>query len=44
LKIKKKKFGALIEKIREVAYEENRVTVRLANYIAKVKSWNKNLR
>ena len=37
----KKKFGALVEKLREVACEENRATVRLANYIAKVKGWDK---
>ncbi len=37
----KKKFGALVEKLREVACEENRVTVRLANFIAKVKNWDK---
>jgi len=37
----KKKFGSLIEEMREVACEENRVTVRLANYIAKYKGWDK---
>ena len=37
----KKKFGALVEKLREVACEENRVTVRLANFIAKVKGWDR---
>ncbi len=37
----KKKFGPLVEKLREVACEENRATVRLANYIAKVKGWDK---
>ncbi|NPB04984.1 MAG: hypothetical protein GXO08_01190 [Aquificae bacterium] len=37
----KKKFGPLIEKMREVACEENRATVRLANYIAKVKGWDR---
>ena len=37
----KKKFGALVEKIREVACEENRATVRLANFVAKVKNWEK---
>ncbi|NPB07790.1 MAG: hypothetical protein GXN96_02540 [Aquificae bacterium] len=37
----KKKFGSLVEKIREVACEENRVTVRLANFIAKVRGWDK---
>ncbi len=37
----KKKFGALVERLREVACEENRATVRLANYIAKVKGWDK---
>jgi len=37
----KKKFGPLIEKMREVACEENRATVRLANYVAKVKGWDK---
>jgi len=37
----KKKFGPLVEKLREVACEENRATVRLANYIAKVRGWDK---
>ena len=37
----KKKFGPMIEEMREVACEENRVTVRLANYIAKYKGWDK---
>ncbi|NPA52819.1 MAG: hypothetical protein GXO22_07975 [Aquificae bacterium] len=37
----KKKFGAMVEQLREVACEENRVTVRLANYIAKFKGWDK---
>lgn len=36
-----KKFGSMIEELREVALEENRVTVRLANYIAKYHNWNK---
>ncbi len=37
----KKKFGSMVEELREVALEENRVTVRLANYIARYKNWNK---
>jgi len=37
----KKKFGSLIEEMREVACEENRVTVRLANYIARYRGWDK---
>lgn len=37
----KKKFGALVEKIREVACEENRVTVRLANFVARINNWDK---
>lgn len=37
----KKKFGSMVEKLREVACEENRATVRLANYIAKVRGWDK---
>ena len=37
----KKKFGPMIESLREVALEENRVTTRLANYIAKYHGWNK---
>ncbi len=36
-----KKFGAMLEELREVALEENRITVRLANYIAKYKGWEK---
>ena len=35
------KFWALIEELREVALEENRITVRQANYIAKYHSWDK---
>lgn len=37
----RKKFGSLVEKLREVACEENRITVRLANFIAKVRNWDK---
>lgn len=37
----KKKFGSQIEKLREVALAENRVTVRLANYVARYKNWDK---
>ncbi len=37
----KKKFGAMVEKLREVACEENRITVRLANFIARVNNWDK---
>jgi len=37
----KKRFGAMVEQLREVALVENRVTVRLANYIAKYHWWDK---
>ncbi len=37
----KKKFGSLVEELREVACEENRVSVRLANFIAKYRGWDK---
>ncbi len=37
----KKKFGAMVEQLREVALLENRVTVRLANYVAKYHGWDK---
>ena len=40
----KKKFGSMVEELREVACEENRVTVRLANYIAKYRGWDKEYR
>ena len=36
-----KKFGEEIEKLREVAIEENRATVKMANYVAKYKNFNK---
>ncbi len=36
-----KKFGAMLEELREVALEENRVSVRLANYVAKYRGWDK---
>ena len=36
-----KKFGDEIEKLREVAIEENRASVKTANYIAKYKDFNK---
>ncbi|WP_297447070.1 hypothetical protein [Desulfurobacterium sp.] len=36
-----KKFGPMIEKLREVALEENRITVRLANYISAYNGWGK---
>ncbi|WP_457568350.1 hypothetical protein [Desulfurobacterium sp.] len=36
-----KKFGPMIEKLREVAVEENRATVRLANYVSAYNSWGK---
>jgi len=36
-----KKFGDEIENLREVAIEENRATVKTANYIAKYKGFNK---
>ena len=31
----------MIEQLREVALEENRITVRLANYVARWKGWDK---
>jgi len=37
----KKRFGPMIEELREVACEENRVTVRLANYVARYHGWDK---
>ena len=37
----KKKFWPMIDQLRQVAYEENRITVRLANYISKYKGWEK---
>ncbi len=37
----KKRFGAMIEQLREVALIENRVTVRLANYVVKYHGWDK---
>ena len=37
----KKKFGPMVEQLREVACEENRATVRLANYIARFNGWDK---
>ena len=37
----KKKFWPMIEELREVALEENRITVRLANYVSKYKSFDK---
>ena len=36
----KKKFGSLVEQLRQVAREENYVTVRLANFIAKHNNWD----
>ncbi len=36
-----KKFGPRVEKLREVAREENVATVRMANYIARFKGWDK---
>ncbi len=36
-----KKFGSMIEELREVAMEENRITVRLANIISKYKWFDK---
>jgi hypothetical protein len=36
-----KKFGDEVEKLREVALEENRATVKTANYIAKYKGFDK---
>ncbi|RKQ63972.1 hypothetical protein C7457_0861 [Thermovibrio guaymasensis] len=40
----RKKFGSIVEELREVACEENRVTVRLANYVARYKGWDKEYR
>ena len=37
----RKKFGPRVEKLREVAREENVATVRLANYVARYKGWDK---
>jgi len=37
----KKKFGPMIEELREVALEENRITVRTANYVSKFKGFDK---
>jgi hypothetical protein len=37
----KKKFGDKIEELREVALEENRATVKTANYVAKYKGFDK---
>ncbi len=37
----RKKFGPRVEKLREVAREENVATVRLANYIAQFRHWSK---
>jgi len=39
-----KKFGPRIEKLRTVAREENVATVRLANYLARFKGWDKEYR
>ena len=36
-----KKFGDEIEKFRQTAIEENRATVKMANYISKYKNFNK---
>ncbi len=36
-----RRFGPRIEKLREVAREENVATVRLANYFARYKGWDK---
>ncbi len=36
-----KKFGNEIEKLREVALEENRATIKTANYVSKYKGFNK---
>jgi len=40
----KKKFGPLVEELRQVACEENRVSVMLANYVAKDRGWDKEYR
>lgn len=36
-----KKFGPRVDKLREVSREENVATVRLANYVARRKGWDK---
>ncbi len=37
----KKRFGHQLDSMREVACEENRVTVQLANYVARKQGWDK---
>ncbi len=37
----KKKFWPMVEQLKQVAIEENRITVRLANYIARYNGWDK---
>ncbi len=39
-KIWEKRLGSIIEKMREVAVEENDITVKLANFVAKSKKWD----
>ncbi len=36
----KKKFGPMVERLRDVARQENYITVRLANFIAKYYGWD----
>ncbi len=40
----RKKFGPRVEKLREVSREENVATVRLANYVARHREWEKHYR
>ncbi len=35
-----KRLGSIIKKMREVAVEENDITVKLANFVAKAKKWD----
>ena len=37
----KERFGSMVEELREVACEENRASVRLANYVARYRGWDK---
>jgi len=37
----RKKFGPRVEELRQVAREENVATVRLANYVARYRGWDK---
>jgi hypothetical protein len=39
-KVWEKRLGSIIKKMREVAVEENDITVKLANFVAKAKKWD----